>query len=1264
MKTKLILLLACLFVTKLGNAQDTKYVLTKRLGAYDYKSYVAVDSVVLVDGFTFSAFGSSNFFIRIEKLSMPVLAKEIASPSYIETQLIRAPGIKTLLSLDALSNDQKVTNRKYLDGFGRDLQTIYIGAGSSSKNDLVSFKEYDARGKISTNFLPYAANTQKQFQTTALADQAAFYSTGNTGGKYAKDNAPYAKTVYENSPAQRVLQESGYGTNWQLASGKVKQYVNRTNTSLDNVRLFKPDGTSSSFYAAGSLVVNEVTDEEGHKSIVFADQKGNTLLKRQVVDETIQGQYQEFKETYYIYNIFGAVCLVTPPKVTAELKSNGWNLTANNLGNNTFQFIYDGEGKLIKRKKPSADWAYIVYDKLDRPVLTQNGRQRAEHKWFFTKYDLANRPVMEGILLDNDRITYDDMKSAVDGFDYLNPAVPFHEDRGNGLEGYTNLTFPNTIGNSNLLAVYYYDFYDLDNNSTPEYNYLSQGLGTEEPQASSGNGNLTVSKSRILGTSNWLTKAFFYDDKGQMIQQQNNNAASLSAIDVTTIVYNFDGTVKKKIVKKNNGAEQKAIERYAYDAVGRLKELAHQVNANPEVVIASYSFNEIGQLVDKNLGKINGASWLQSVDYKYNIRGWLTHINNPTLTADGYNEESNDLFGMELLYEQSGDIGNTGLYNGQISGTKWRMKMANHDFNDLERAYAYSYDKLGQIRDAIFKAKQGAGWNYMVDAFSEKGIQYDLNGNITALRRFMWNNSTHAVLEMDHLTYGYDSQKIDQLVKVDDSEGYAGGYGFKDLASESQEYQFDEDGNLIRDKNKGIDISYNEVGKIKRISYIADPAKYIDFQYSSSGERLNKSVFQNSTLVKRVDYLDGFVYENSTLNSIAHAEGRVRISGGNIKYEYAIRDQLGNTRVSFEDNGNGQAEVRQESSYYVFGLQHAPVSKPNNPNNSLFNGGSEWLADFDNDPDFYSTANREYDAVLGRFNGLDPLAELFTSWSPYSFSFNNPVIYSDPSGAAPISDDTLAMLYAFAADTESGGTDGVSFYRNSNGGWSYEFFKIAPNSNVSWGDDGTGYLTTITWYHASDGKPITSDNVSAQAWVMEIPSLKNNGKRSSGSSNGSQEEMTHEQELAKYGQIKWAFGGTLSGALIGGITYEYGIVATDKGWLQYYQSIYYTHGLGLSIAGNVTKIVAKSGQSPTFSDWRGVAGGMSLGGSVSGNFSTSSAYNAVGAGYGTGLGFSWQNGKSASFSIGKTTLIGEPYRADQIGKPNYTNDYIRSLGQH
>jgi len=67
-------------------------------------------------------------------------------------------------------------------------------------------------------------------------------------------------------------------------------------------------------------------------------------------------------------------------------------------------------------------------------------------------------------------------------------------------------------------------------------------------------------------------------------------------------------------------------------------------------------------------------------------------------------------------------------------------------------------------------------------------------------------------------------------------------------------------------------------------------------------------------------------------------------------------------------------------------------------NNAKFNSGTEFNDDLD--IALYETPFRNYNAQIGRFQGIDKLSELTPSLTPMQFGGNNPISFNDPSGLA------------------------------------------------------------------------------------------------------------------------------------------------------------------------------------------------------------------------------------------------------------------------
>ncbi|RZJ76297.1 MAG: RHS repeat-associated core domain-containing protein [Flavobacterium sp.] len=950
--------------------------------------------------------------------------------SFVQEDVIKVAGVGDGAQVYTLNANQKTSVRTYADGLGRRLQTVAMAASPNQK-DIIQPEVYNALGQQTVAYLPYVAATGNgQFRSNALAEQSTFYST--TGQKIAVDAKPYSQQLFDNSPLQELLRSGSVGTGFQL-NENYKTHQTRSSTSGETVRRWHADGSAAGNYETGKLVVTSLTDESGGQVMQYTDSRGNTVMKKAFLNEGST----TWLETYYVYSDAGLLLYVVPPKAVAIMNSaNNYSLLQPAVSQLIFKYAYDHKGRLVERTVPGSAVAYLVYDPLDRLVLAQDVKMRASHKWNYIKYNSQGIAISQGIYTDNSRVGRTAMQGYVAGLDY--GSNYFEQRNGASVTGfYSNVSFPSA--NIEPLAYSYFDDYDLDGNGTADYAYQSQGLAGEESATSATRGMATITSRRTIGNglgNVWLRTVFFYDKRGNLIQTLSNNQLNASMNSVSTIVPDFTGkTIRTKTTLVVPGTTTTVRTELAYDHADRLLQIDESHNGAAYVRIGSYSYNELGQLVDKKLHSTNGgASYLQSVDYRYTIAGQLKSINNATLTVDDNNDDSNDVFGMELLYnEYNGGLGNTSLYNGMVSAVRWKVN-APGVASASERSYIFQYDKLARLKNANYADRNGTVLWYNQGAFDEKNINYDENGNIINLQRSAVIGGS--VAQVDNLVYSYTGNRLDNV--ADGTGGSYGLFGFKNLTGSTASYQYDTNGSLEVDPKKGLSLSYNLLGRTERITITTASGRYINYSYDAMGSLLRKQAYDGGVLQKTTDYIGGFVFENGTLQHFPMAEGRVRNNSGSLKLEYVIADQQGNARVSFEDQG-GVAVVRQENSYYPFGLTMPGSVLPTAANKNLYNGGSEWQDDFADLPDLQQTFYRMYDPALGRFIAVDPMAEASDSDGPYHYALNNPIMFNDPLG-----------------DVAQGAT--MASY-----GWSS--YRTGSGSGNHWSDKNYGFLPNESFWN-------------------------------------------------------------------------------------------------------------------------------------------------------------------------------------------------------
>ena len=76
----------------------------------------------------------------------------------------------------------------------------------------------------------------------------------------------------------------------------------------------------------------------------------------------------------------------------------------------------------------------------------------------------------------------------------------------------------------------------------------------------------------------------------------------------------------------------------------------------------------------------------------------------------------------------------------------------------------------------------------------------------------------------------------------------------------------------------------------------------------------------------------------------------------------------------------------------------------------------------------YDLDFRNFDPVLGRMNGVDPMADSYSPLTPYNYSFNNPISFNDPSGADPNPGEPDHVTRRGITQFGIVGSSGIGFY--------------------------------------------------------------------------------------------------------------------------------------------------------------------------------------------------------------------------------------------
>jgi RHS repeat-associated protein len=903
---------------------------------------------------------------------------------------------------------------------------------TTDANNLVTVYTYDRKGNLATRSETYCG-------CPGVVPGATTY-TYNQWGQQTSLTLPTGATMFQDydSRGNLLAMRDGLGTTIlaytydnrgnvlsETSEGSTTRYVydNRGNV----VETIDADGTITRTEYDANNRLKKMIEADGSISLFTYDKEG-----RQTKADYGNGLFVNYTYTATSPDwtvIEGPTIGRIERKFTADGKLGGWVTPEGEI-----VFTYDAAGRLWKERQPNGQTTEYSYDAAGRVIQTKD----------LTTGATATKTYSVGgqLLTETDqfgrttRYTYDRNGRIASTTNALNQTYTY-------VYAGSSTTIIDPLGRKTTSSSneYYLPTQTTYNNGAKtsiEYLY--------------GN-NLQEAKdypTRVVGIDGKV-RTYGYDSSGRLTSTSDlagniytyaygtNGVTSITSPTGAKIAYEYDD--KGNLTKISYGTQ--VSKQYTYDSEGRLLTIT---SASGEKITNGYDSK--GNIISQTVTNLAGTSVSNTT---YDLQGRVSTLTNGTGTTS-------------YLYDTDGNVSQITSANGTIISYERDLQgriikqTEKGNVNAVGSVTQYSYDVLGNLLTVTDSRNRTTTMTYdVVNRLTTKTLPNGVKttyiyDDLDRITKITYTKADGTVLVSETYTRNIGGEPS----KVTREDGSYTLYEYDAAKRLSKEIIYNPSGALI----ESITYSYDLDGKRTRK---VDAAGTHDYNYNTNGQLTNVGSDQYGFDVD--GRLHQFTREGKTVildHDVFDHITQVSVNGTNTQYRYdaqgnrigevssngtknylvapnlsnglestdLVTDGSGNVVSDYVYGGSGiiaRLDANGDPIYYLTDSMGSVIglvdSQGNRISRIIYDGfgevksgddGTSLGGDFrfqgqwlETESGLYYMRARDYDAETGLFlsrDAVDVQEQSIEAFNPYQFAFNNPLIYSDPTGLFTITE--------------------------------------------------------------------------------------------------------------------------------------------------------------------------------------------------------------------------------------------------------------------